>query len=75
MFLPPTAARDLGLRFVHQDLGLFADLTVAENMALGTSFPTGRLEGDFFRINRVFFAVVYNRFYTYYRISGDWPGV
>lgn len=29
-----------GVRFVHQDLGLIADLSVAENLALGTSFQT-----------------------------------
>jgi len=39
--MTPEHARDLGLRFVHQDLGVFTDLTVAENMAIGAGFPTG----------------------------------
>lgn len=34
-------SRDLGLRFVHQDLGLFPDLSVSENLAVGFGFPTG----------------------------------
>ena len=41
--MTPDHARDLGLRFVHQDLGVFTDLTVAENMAIGAGFPTGPL--------------------------------
>lgn len=36
----PADARDLGLRFVHQDLGLFTDLSIAENMALSRGYPT-----------------------------------
>ena len=39
------AAYDLGVRVVHQDLGMFPDLSIAENMMLGSaypmSFPTG----------------------------------
>src|SRR3954466_4121961 len=34
------AASDLGLRFVHQDLGLFDALSVAENIALDAGYPT-----------------------------------
>lgn len=30
----PTAATDAGVRFVHQDLGLLADMTVAENLTI-----------------------------------------
>ena len=33
-------AHQAGLRFVHQDLGLFESLTVAENFALDAGFPT-----------------------------------
>ncbi len=43
--LPPTYgpedATAYGLAFVHQDLGLIPTLTVAENMLLGQSPPTG----------------------------------
>ncbi len=32
-------AQDAGLRFVHQDLGLFEDLSIQENFALDAGFP------------------------------------
>jgi ribose transport system ATP-binding protein len=35
----PGWARDAGVRFVHQDLGLFEPLTITENLALGAGFP------------------------------------
>jgi ribose transport system ATP-binding protein len=35
------AAHRAGIRVVHQDLGLFPDLTVAENLSLGSGFETG----------------------------------
>ncbi|HEX6393453.1 MAG TPA: sugar ABC transporter ATP-binding protein [Acidimicrobiales bacterium] len=35
------AARAVGLRFVHQDLGLVLSLSVLENMMLGQPYPTG----------------------------------
>jgi len=41
---PRTAAR-LGLRFVHQDLAVLSDLSVAENLALGRGYPRTRLGG------------------------------
>jgi len=37
----PRAGRAAGLRFVHQDLGLFPQLSVAENFAFDAGFPTG----------------------------------
>ncbi|MGC4108954.1 MAG: sugar ABC transporter ATP-binding protein [Nocardioides sp.] len=40
-YTPATAER-AGLRFVHQDLGLFDDLTVEENFALDAGYPRTR---------------------------------
>jgi len=37
----PAAAREAGLRFVHQDLGVIGDLTVTENVLLGERYPRG----------------------------------
>jgi len=34
----PTAARDAGIRFIHQDLGLIPDLDVTANLGLGRNF-------------------------------------
>ena len=36
------AGRAAGLRFVHQDLGLFPELSIAENFALAAGYPRGR---------------------------------
>ena len=38
--LSPSWARDAGLRFVHQDIGVFDDMSVAENFAVVTGYPT-----------------------------------
>lgn len=38
-----TAAREAGLRFVHQDLALVLRLSVGDNMMLGRPYPVGRL--------------------------------
>src|SRR3954463_8753516 len=39
-FQSPVAAYRLGCRFVQQDLGLVGTLSVLDNMALGSGFPT-----------------------------------
>jgi ribose transport system ATP-binding protein len=39
----PSRATDMGIHFVHQQNSTFADLTVAENLALGHGFETGAL--------------------------------
>jgi ABC-type sugar transport system ATPase subunit len=38
----PAVARRSGLHFVHQDLGLFPQLSIAENIALERGYPTVR---------------------------------
>jgi ribose transport system ATP-binding protein len=37
----PDEIHDAGVRFVHQDLGLVSDLSVADNLALGHGYSTG----------------------------------
>lgn len=43
--MTPRRAREAGLRFVHQDLAVFDSLTVAENFALDSGFPTNPAQG------------------------------
>src|ERR687897_2219075 len=38
--LTATLSHELGVRVVHQDLGIFPDLSVAENIMLGSDYPT-----------------------------------
>ncbi len=40
-----TTAAQLGLRFVHQDLGLFEDLSIEENFGLDAGFPVNGARG------------------------------
>jgi ribose transport system ATP-binding protein len=37
----PKASQEAGLRFIHQDLGLIATLSIAENLELGGRYPGG----------------------------------
>jgi len=39
--MSPTRGLSAGLRFVHQDLGMFNEMTVAENFALYARYPLG----------------------------------
>jgi ribose transport system ATP-binding protein len=39
--MTPAIARSMGMRFVHQDAGVFGDISIAENLALGRGFSTG----------------------------------
>jgi ribose transport system ATP-binding protein len=41
-FGSPPSSYSLGCRFVHQDLGLFEDMSVMDNILLNTGFPTRR---------------------------------
>jgi ribose transport system ATP-binding protein len=59
--MTPEIARDAGLRFVHQNPGLFLEMTVAENVALGSSFP-GRRPGINWRALRRRTADLLERF-------------
>lgn len=39
--LSPAAAKAVGLHVVHQDMGIFPDLSIAENLAIGRGFELG----------------------------------
>lgn len=41
----PTTAQQAGFRFVHQDLGLFEELSIEENFALDAGYPRNRVGG------------------------------
>jgi ribose transport system ATP-binding protein len=40
--ITPAHSYDAGIRVVHQDLGIFPSMNVEENLALGSTFKTGR---------------------------------
>jgi ribose transport system ATP-binding protein len=56
----PAVARDAGLRFVHQDPGVFPAMTVAENLAIGGArgFPTTGRRVHWSRLHRQAAAVL-----------------
>ncbi len=60
--ITPAWSRRAGVRVVHQDLAVFADLTVAENVALCTGFARSRVKGIDWRIVRARTAALLERF-------------
>jgi ribose transport system ATP-binding protein len=55
-------AHACGLRVVHQNLGVFPEMSVAENIALGYGFPTGFLRRIRWRRQRIRSAELLERF-------------
>jgi ribose transport system ATP-binding protein len=49
----PASARLSGVRVVHQDLGVFLDMSVAENLALGSQYERTWLQGIDWRALRM----------------------
>jgi ribose transport system ATP-binding protein len=60
--MTPDTAYELGLRFVHQDLGLFDDMTIAENIALYSGYPTQATGNIRWRALRQRVAALLDRF-------------
>jgi ribose transport system ATP-binding protein len=60
--ITPPWSRRAGVRVVHQDLAVFADLTVAENVALSAGFARSRLKGIDWRTVRARTAELLERF-------------
>jgi ribose transport system ATP-binding protein len=58
----PEWARSVGLHFVHQDLGIFNVMSVAENLAIGRGFPTGPTKNIRWRALRRHAKTVLERF-------------
>lgn len=58
----PAAARALGLHFVHQNPAVFADLSVAENLAIGRGFQTTSFGSIRWRAQRKRTAALLERF-------------
>jgi ribose transport system ATP-binding protein len=60
--LTPAEARAAGLHFVHQDLGLFPDLSIADNLAIGRGYETDPVKRIQWRAVRSRTADVLGRF-------------
>lgn len=60
----PARARARGLRFVHQDLGIFPSLSVTENLAIGNSFITTRAGRIRWRASRAAAKKTLERFHV-----------
>jgi ribose transport system ATP-binding protein len=60
----PAGAKAQGLRFVHQDLGIVPILSVAENLALGQSYPTSSVAGIRWRALRADARATLARFHV-----------
>ncbi|MGH2937592.1 MAG: sugar ABC transporter ATP-binding protein [Solirubrobacterales bacterium] len=58
----PRHARDAGLRFVHQNAGVFPDMSVAENLIAGRGYPTGLFSTIKWRSLRRYAAEVLERY-------------
>jgi ribose transport system ATP-binding protein len=58
----PEEAREAGLRVVHQKSSVFPDLTVAENLALGSEFARRRIGAINWRAQRLRASEVLERF-------------
>jgi ribose transport system ATP-binding protein len=56
------AAREAGLRFVHQTAGIFPGMTVAENLVIGRGYPTGLAKTIRWRQTRRYAAEVIERY-------------
>jgi ribose transport system ATP-binding protein len=59
----PEDAQDGGLRFVHQDLGIFAEMSVLENLHIGRGYPRNRVGGVDWRSARKAARSMLDRFH------------
>jgi len=69
--LTPAIAKEYGVHFVHQDPGVFLDMTVTENLSLGRGFETGKSGRIRWRLARARAREVLDRFDI--RVDPDMP--